>query len=303
MAHSPSHRFGQIIGDLLEEIMTPQFQLFCDQRGLYLDKKGTRGEARNGKKVSWVDKYGNQHDLDFVIEKGGSINVRGRPLAFIEAAWRRYTKHARNKAQEIQGALLPIAEKYDWDKPFLGVILAGVFTHGALTQMRTSGFEVALFPYESIVAAFAAMGIDARFDEKTPDAVFQNTIQQIDALTSQCRTRFKLHLIESNQALLDQFFVKLQTVLDRQIAQVVLIPLHGRQSEFETVADAITFVTHYREDTLINSTFRKYEIMVRYTNNDKIDASFQDKERAIAFLRYVAGLTEVPAMGEPEGGG
>ena len=63
MASSPSHRFGQIIGDLLEEIMEPQFQVFCNERGLYLDKKGTRGEARDGKKVTWLDKYGNTHDL------------------------------------------------------------------------------------------------------------------------------------------------------------------------------------------------------------------------------------------------
>ena len=30
MANSPSHKFGQIIGDLLEEIMTPPLQQFCD---------------------------------------------------------------------------------------------------------------------------------------------------------------------------------------------------------------------------------------------------------------------------------
>jgi len=287
VANSPSHRFGQIIGDLLEEIMTPQFQSFCDRRGLYLDKKGTRGAARCGKRVSWIDKYGNSHDLDFVIEKGGSENVRGRPLAFIEVAWRRYTKHSRNKAQEIQGAILPIAEKYKWDRPFLGVILAGIFTNGSLTQMRTSGFEVVLFPYDTIIAAFAFVGVDARFDEETPDAIFQSTIDQINALTLQRRTGFKQHLVEINQVLLDQFFSDLQATLDRQIEQIILIPLHGQQSQFGTVADAITFVTHYREDELHDGAFRKYEIIVRYTNNDKIDASFQDKEKAVAFLRYV----------------
>ena len=50
MADSPAHKFGQIIGDLLEEIMAPQLQQFCNARGLYLDKKGTRGTARPGKK-------------------------------------------------------------------------------------------------------------------------------------------------------------------------------------------------------------------------------------------------------------
>ena len=63
MATSPPHRFGQIIGDLLEEIIAPQLEEFCSTRGLYLDKKGERGAARGGKKVSWVDKFGNTHDL------------------------------------------------------------------------------------------------------------------------------------------------------------------------------------------------------------------------------------------------
>lgn len=287
MANSPSHRFGQIIGDLLEEIMTPQFQSFCDVRGLYLDKKGLRGSARSGKKVAWIDKYGNSHDLDFVIEKGGSESVRGRPLAFIEAAWRRYTKHSRNKAQEIQGAILPIAEKYDWDKPFLGVILAGVFTSGSLTQMRTSGFEVALFPYESIVAAFASVGIAAAFDENTPDATFQTTIDRIEAISPQMRMQLKQHLVDSNQALLDQFFSELQATLDRQIDRIILIPLHGQQNEFITVSDAIAYVTSYSENELREGGFKKYEIIVRYNNDDKIDASFQNKEKAIAFLHYI----------------
>jgi hypothetical protein len=287
MALSPSHRFGQIIGELLEEVMGPQFEAFCSKRGLYLDKSGVRGAARDGKKVSWLDKYGNSHDLDFVIEKGGSASVRGRPLAFIEAAWRRYTKHSRNKAQEIQGAVLPIAEKYEWDKPFLGVILAGVFTNGSLTQMRSSGFEVALFPYESIVSSFAAIGIVADFNEGTPDSIFNTTVKSIAAISPSTREQLKKHLVASNQEILNKFFSELQATLDRQIEQIVLIPLHGKENEFSTVADAISFVETYAEAALHGGSFRKYEIVVRYTNDDKIDASFKNKEKAIAFLHYI----------------
>lgn len=287
MANSPSHRFGQIIGDLLEEIMAPQFQSFCNERGLYLDKKGVRGNARSGKKVSWIDKYGNSHDLDFVIEKGGSENVRGRPLAFIEAAWRRYTKHSRNKAQEIQGAILPIAEKYDWDKPFLGVILAGVFTNGSLNQMRTSGFEVALFPYETIISAFSSIGINAEFDENTPDATFQDAIDIIDIISLEARAKLKQNLVDLNQNLLDHFFTELQATLDRQIEKIILIPLHGQQSEFVTILEAITFIENYSEYGLREGNFRKYEIIVRYSNGDKIDASFQSKEKAVSFFHYI----------------
>ena len=184
MALSPAHKFGQLVGDLLESILGPELQKFCDKHGLYLDKKGERGAARDGRKVTWQDKYGNGHDLDFVVEQGGTNDNLGRPVAFIEAAWRRYTKHSRNKAQEIQGAILPIAEKYSWDKPFLGAVLAGVFTDGSLTQIRSSGFEVVLFPYKSIVDAFASVGINAAFDEGTPDADVEKTIKKIKNLNA-----------------------------------------------------------------------------------------------------------------------
>jgi len=287
MATSPSHRFGQIIGDLLEEIMTPLLQNFCDERGLYLDKKGNRGEARSGKKVSWIDKYGNTHDLDFVIEKDGSDDVRGRPLAFIEAAWRRYTKHSRNKAQEIQGAILPVAEKYGWDKPFLGVILAGVFTSGSITQMKSSGFDIALFPYDSIVKAFLAVGIKADFDEDTSDVTFKKTVKKIETLKEVDRAKLKKHLVDSNKELLNNFFGRLQSTLDRQIEKVILIPLYGQQNEFTIVSDAIAFVANYQEVAQQGGAFRKFEIIVQYSNNDKIEASFRDKENAINFLQYI----------------
>jgi hypothetical protein len=93
------------------------------------------------------------------------------PLAFIESAWRRYTKHSRNKAQEIQGAILPLAEKYRWNNPFLGIVLAGAFTSASLTQLRSLNFNVLYFPYESLTAAFQSQGIDIVFDESTREYI------------------------------------------------------------------------------------------------------------------------------------
>jgi hypothetical protein len=46
-------------------------------------------------------------------------------------------------------------------------------------------------------------------------------------------------------------------------------------------------VTNYREDGLRDGGFRKYEVIIRYSNGDKIDASFQNKEKAVAFLQYI----------------
>jgi hypothetical protein len=73
MAESLSHKFGQIIGDLLELALQPNLEKFAKKHKLYLDKLGTR-KARTGKKVTWKDENGNKHDLDFVIERGGTEN-------------------------------------------------------------------------------------------------------------------------------------------------------------------------------------------------------------------------------------
>lgn len=119
MAESPSHKFGQVIGNLLEELVFPYLKGFAASKSLYLDCQKNDRPARKGRKVSWEDSYGNTHNLDYVLEQGGSESELGTPVAFIEVAWRRYTKHSRNKAQEIQGAILPLAEKHKWSNPFL----------------------------------------------------------------------------------------------------------------------------------------------------------------------------------------
>ena len=171
MAVSLSHKFGQIIGDVLEGAMVPILYEVATKNNLFLDKKGKRN-GRSGLKVTWKDKFGNDHDLDFVYEVGGSTDKKGYPVAFIESAWRRYTKHSRNKAQEIQGAIVPLQTTYENCCRFIGVILGGVFTDGALTQLRSLNFKVLYFPYEKIVKAFKSVGIDASFDEETPESEF-----------------------------------------------------------------------------------------------------------------------------------
>jgi hypothetical protein len=124
MAISLSHKFGQIIGDLLELAVVPHLQKFAKKNKLFLDKKGIR-KARSGKKVSWTDGKGNNHDLDFVFERGGTENKIGLPVAFIVSAWRRGTRHSKNKVQEIQAAINPIVRNNKSTVYFKGAILGG----------------------------------------------------------------------------------------------------------------------------------------------------------------------------------
>ncbi len=287
MAESPAHRFGQLIGELLESVVRPQLEDFCRNQGLYLDHQERHRPARSGKKVSWTDKYGNVHDLDFVIERDGTDQQIGRPVAFIESAWRRYTKHSRNKAQEIQGAILPLAETYKWNNPFLGTVLAGVFTQGSLEQLQSLGFSVLYFPYESLVAAFKLEGIDVAFDESTSDRVFYQTIAKIEKAPRAAIARIREHIIASNQAAITGFFDALNKRLGRYVTRVVVIPLYGRTNEFATIEDAL----HFLDGHMIyegSGEFRKYEIRVDFSNGDKVEASFESKDKVKEFLDFVA---------------
>ncbi len=283
MAESPAHKFGQIIGDVLEAGVEPLLGRFAEEHNLYLDKKGPR-PARSGKKVSWTDVHGNVHDLDYVLERNGSDTKIGKPIAFVETAWRRYTKHSRNKAQEIQGALMPLLETYKNDAPLIGTILAGVFTEGALTQLESLGFAVVYFPYESVLEAFKHVRIDADFDEGTADAEFSRKVRAWKALTKARRTVVATSLLEINQKQVQEFMKKLKSAVTRRIRSVRILPLHGSPAEWTSIEEAIAFVEKYKEqpDPL---PVVKYEVQIIYSNGDRIEGQFAHKRDAIQFLR------------------
>ncbi len=283
MAQSPAHQFGQIVGDVLEAAVLPLLGQFARDHGLYLDHKGPR-PCRRGTKCTWRDLNGNVHDLDFVLERGGAPNAVGLPAAFIETAWRRYTKHSRNKAQEIQGAIEPLAETYREAGPFKGAVLAGVFTDGALTQLRSLGFSVLYFPYETVITAFRSVGVDAAFDESTPDRAFQRKVKAFSRLSSRQKSRLCRTLVDRETADVRQFIASLSAVVLRQIERILIVVLHGEMHEAATVDDAIRFLQSYADDGAAKPIMR-YEIEVRYNNGNTISGSFADQDSAVAFLK------------------
>ena len=280
MAESLSHKFGQIIGDLLELAIEPHLEKFARKHKLFLDKKGER-KARTGKKLSWTDGKDNKHDLDFVLERGGTINKTGIPVAFIEVAWRRYTKHSRNKAQEIQGAIIPLTEKYKNSSPFVGVVLAGEFTDGSLNQLKSHGFGVLYFPYATVVKAFGKFGIDAASDEGTSEKDFKKKIENWNKL--QDKTDVAKELLKLNKKNVDEFLGSLSKSVSRFIERVIILPLHGQESSSDTVTQAIDFLKKYSEDKP-KLPLAKYEIIIKYNTGDRIEANLKDKGDTIKFL-------------------
>lgn len=156
--------FNQFLNDIIEMATELILQQFAQEHNLYLDKKGPRMQ-RNSTRLVWADLSGAQHELDFVLERGGTPAQAGTPVAFIEVAWRRYPKHARSTVQEIQGTMLPLAAAHRDTGPFTGAVLAGSYTKGALTQLKSSGITVLYFPYDHIVNIFKLKGIEV--DEGT----------------------------------------------------------------------------------------------------------------------------------------
>ena len=281
MAEALGHRFGQIVGEVLETAIQPVLQAFAKKYDLYLDKKGYR-RCRTGRKCAWVDHNGNSHDLDFVLERGGSSDKHGIPTAFIETAWRRYTKHSRNKAQEIQGAIEPLAETFRHARPFKGAVLAGVFTDGALTQLRSLGFSVLHFPYSNIVAAFQRFGIDAAFDENTPDSEFERKVQAFERLSPDDRARLSEELVRTHETEVKEFVTALESAVMRQVQTVIILALHGKAHEVKSIQEAIKFIDSYED--VDSKPVERYEIQVRYNNGDTIEGRFKDKASAIEFL-------------------
>jgi hypothetical protein len=282
MAQAPGHRLGQIIGDTLELAITPPLQDFADQHGLYLDVHGAR-PARPGKKVTWRDDLGNTHDLDHVLERGGTTDKLGIPVAFIETAWRRYTKHSRNKAQEIQGAVLPLLTTWAQARPFAGVILAGVWTEGSLNQLRSNGFSILHIAYDTMIEVFRQWDIEIYYDESSTDDSLKRQIDRWDKLSDSDRDGIGELLREKAKKQLDAFMSDLSRTILRRIERISVLPLHGSAVECVTVSDAVELIKSH-DPNLPAGPLVRFEVVIRYDNGDRITADFASPADAIAFL-------------------
>jgi hypothetical protein len=284
MAKSPPHQFGQIIGNLLEAAFYQPLKDVADEFGLYLDYKHKRPARRNLKKVSWTDYKGNNHDLDYVLEEGGSEQLKGRPRAFIETAWRSYTKHSRNKAQEMQGAIQPLIDTHKDCHPFVGVVLAGRYTRGSINQLNSHDFRTIVYYYDTIVKIFMSVGIDASWDEDTDDAEILKKVEAYKALGTTEKERLIAAFRDYQQDDLRNFLQGIKAVLGRAVECVFILPLHGDSHQLMSVSDAIKFLENYSEDES-SPKFVRYELNVRYTNANEIRGQFNSKAEAIQFLR------------------
>lgn len=285
MAKSPAHRFGQIIGDLLECTLIRHCQPIANEYGMYLDYKHPRAARNNQNEVRWIDINGNTHKLDIVIEYEGSEANIGKPRAFIEIAWRRYTKHSKNKAQEISAAIKPLVSRYSEYGPFYGAVLAGEFTENSLNQMKSEGFKLLYFSINAIEDAFASQGINAHWDEDTSEEELQIRVEQLEALTGTQLQLIGDYLIENNIEQWEIFLNSLRNALERTLESISITSLYGNSKIFYNIQDACAYIIEdEKEVTFTKDSFYRYEIIVKYSNGDKIDMQFKEQQAAIVSL-------------------
>ena len=295
MAESLAHRWGQIIGDGFEMFVRNILGEVAQRHGLYLDFKRPRATRGGQGKVTWQDGYGNKHDLDYVLERDGTEEKLGIPIAFVESAWRRYTKHSKNKAQEIEAAVMPVALTFSRHQPFCGAVIAGEFTRNALQQLESKGFGVLHIPYGSILAAFRELGIDASSEDGTAgttEGQFREKIAKWEGLKQpQATNRLLAKLHALHQREIAEFKQRLEAALTRRVGSVRLTVLRGHSVECSDVDSAIAYLieeensSRMREDGEQREAF---EVQVRFNTAARIEATFPKRTEAIAFLRTFA---------------
>jgi hypothetical protein len=282
---APGHKLGQMIGNFFEAIISANLERVAKKHGLYLDRKGLRPGVRGTKrKLTWADSEGNRHDLDYVFERGGTADKLGRPVAFVEMAWRRYTKHSRNKTGEIEGALLHLRDSHR-SCLFSGVVLAGEYTGGGIQQLRSHGIAVLHLPYSAMIAAFQTKGIDLDYPENASASRKRGLVSAWARLTKTELAEIAVHFEEAVRPQVEEFILKLEAGIARRIESISVVGLYGRTSMVKTIAEALQAVRVFREDDLSGVRFAKFEVVVRMGDGSEIvGRAFPTKEAVIQFL-------------------
>jgi hypothetical protein len=283
---SPGHKFGQLIGNFIEDFFNDTLHTFASDRKLYCDKKGPRPAVRGGKlRVDWVDNDDNTHSMDYVLEVGGSESVQGKPVAFIELAWRRYTKHSRNKSGEIEGALLPLKETYRSCR-FVGAIIAGEYSSGGLQQLQSHGIVVLHLPFDNIAAAFRTKGIDIEYPERAPVAVKRRLISELRALGEDNLNEIRQELRKAIEPDLKTFVDALEAAVSREVESVRILSLFGEELNCGSIKDSIELLNDYEPTPSDHLKHNRLEIQIRFKNGSEVKGSFMTRDEALEFLGF-----------------
>jgi hypothetical protein len=165
---------------------------------LYLDhRNATRATSVRGSKLLWADEEKNKVDYDFVMELGGSDEIRGVPVAFFECFWRRGARHSKDKARDDSGKLMPMRHTYPTAR-FLGIVASGDFTSPAKELIESRRIALFYVPKQKIIETFNALGMQMDYEDRAKEDIKAGIARRFDAaLTPKIKIRAAHYLRDS----------------------------------------------------------------------------------------------------------
>ena len=113
----------------------------------------------------------------------------------------------------------------------------------------------------------------------------QEKVDQFERLSKREQQLIGDHLMSNHKEQWEIFLQCLQNALKRTIERIYIISLFGAEKEFCNIQDACDYSASDQKETAVKKNmFRGYEIIVKYSNGDKIEMRFQKKRDALTSL-------------------
>ncbi len=290
MAKSPAHKIGQLIGHMLEDIFEPLLREVACKTDTYLDKTNIERASRTSKTLTHIDEQGNNHGLDFVFERFGHDDKEGLPIGFIECAWRRYTKHSKNKVQEIHSAIESLANKHKAHSPFKGAILSGHYSEPSLQQLRSQGYTIIHIPYETVIEAYEYAGFDISYDSETEldDLLYKGI--SIDGLSENDINKIRRYIFKVCNRDINNFADELIESLTKQIVQISITPVIEHSYNFTDTANTLKWLSSTSDIT--DNAINFIDLEINYTNGSSVKYERIEKGIAVSKISFHQRLSE-----------
>jgi hypothetical protein len=281
-----------LIGDWFEEwFVVPLLETVANELGLYLDHR-FRERAARGKKILWKDADGNEVDYDFVLELGGTDEMIGIPVGFVECFWRRGSRHSMDKARDDTGKLSPMRACYPTAR-FLGIVSAGDFTGPAREYVRTREIDLFYVPKKAMVEAFAENGLLIDYPDGETEAAKRRLVNEFHRGFD---TKSKANARESLIATIGKATVR--SYIDRVRSAISALPQEVRfvmrrdsaPVVFSSVADATAFLKEPEFPTDTPSSSYVYNVV--FSDGAEFERDVTSIEELTELHRQIAALSE-----------
>jgi hypothetical protein len=152
--------------------------------------------------------------------------------------------------------------------------------------LTSHGIAVLHIPFSALADSFASKGVNLRYPEKATDATKAGVISKWDALTPSDLSALRASVRAAAGAAYTGFMAGLREVLSSPVTSVCIIPMFGHDMHFASVSDALAALADYDEEKPAPVRFRRFEVMVRFSNGDTAFGNFGTKDAAVSFLNH-----------------